>query len=80
MAWETFLLHPTKPLVFKELLEKISRHAQDQFLLGRLRYPEAIASAVFETALQAFKNLGLFALDQKSADQFKKNLEKVLYV
>lgn len=80
MAWETFLLHPTKPLVFKELLEKISRHAQDQFLLGRLRYPEAITSAVFETALQAFKNLGLFALAQKSADQFKKNLEKVLNV
>lgn len=72
ITWETLLLRPSEPLATKAMLKEIRRHAQDQCLLGKLKYPEAISQVVFENALQTFAR---FSAQDRI---LKKSLERLL--
>lgn len=79
VAWDTFLLQPTQAFNEKELIKAIMQHAKDQWILGRLKYPEAISQNTFENAIQSFKALGLFSLDSIEAKRLKESLAGLLF-
>ncbi len=55
VTWETFLLKPTQPWNEKELVQVTLQHAKELYLLGKIRYPEAISKTILENAIQALK-------------------------
>lgn len=80
VAWKTYLLRATQPSDDKMLIREMLRYGKDQFMLGNIQHPEAVSKALFENALQTFRDLDLFSQGSPLAKKLETSLEKLLSI